>query len=1661
MATYEQIEYGSPSFNFGKVLAGITINALSTMSRGLIMEMVSPFINDFNKMNHDFMNIHMMRNAYEKGITLNYVGENAYADGNPDNQATPPLTPSYTKGNNYMEFVNNVHTATKELSTRVTTREGDVKNLYLDSNEPDEQVQFTSPIDKNSILFKTKRLIRLNKLKTIVSQFHTDPSVEYNGQIGSQYGESHGRNLLKKEAENSSYSKNGYDNPYCRVWTHNNQYDKLSKTMRANSDLMNYWPNFEWDKIDKGHEEDNTRYGDGENYDYAWRGKHNQDRRYFNSVLDPVTGLVKMTPQYRNGKNDDDEIVYGTYMNRHTKECMFSIENLAWKDYDPYSFEEALSWEQRGPFGGRIMWFPPYGLEINETASAKWQSNDFIGRGEPVYTYVNSERKGNLTFLMITDHPSSIDYASWWPDSVVDTSKIEGTVNSETDYLRYFAGCSNDDENGNNPVGLNVKPTPLTDEYTKPENPPLIEKKNITPKEKVVPTTQVKTDDKNPITVEFFVFFPNNYSGVMDYPTHRSKEPTYTDAIVYLLAGKSAEKLTGETSTDRGLYDDSSISVESGRNIGYEMSRDENIGITSSDYITDGNYIQGGKKNPVYVPDTNKKWGYRVDHIQPYTGDDKDYHNGTNFLNQNLLPNNYVDNKSFHYNLNANDRFITEFGASKDNLYSFAEVAAALYSDKMNGKTNDLYEYLIARGVNGDKVLKLIDIFTNDTLKLKSIECKGYANSQGYKGANEHLATNRAMTVINWIKNVEKWKGDDKITINNDKVEPLDPDKNIIKVINKDVNNPDSKLYRCARCIMTFENGVSDTTSGTTTLNTDNESRDVVGFTYLESKPMPDGAIWNYYKKNDTVKYYEQTASTQNNYDSQDTGSDSITVTQNQIIEIFNDEEYRPTSIEIMKNNSKYRGVFNEYGVFLNNYDYSGEHDDLIIHDFINGQENIFYRGEHLYYQARFYEVVEYLRSTTWNDLYVGTYLTDVTDHIEYYSKGDFVWNSEMNNYYECQVNYIEVHPDYVFDENDWEKVTTTNINEAIQSPYVYKDITDKPYNEKDIIYDNTAGVTRFMLCKRRNLVPTPGSDLNKWELLFVDCYEDGNPGDKWYRGDYVTYDNDTLWVCIVDVAPYESIFNESNWEPVSTVYFSELEDKFTVGEIVEYNDEFYEAKVEMSWYVWTDDLRPAIPNLVCDDEKNKLGEFDGEYPYAVGDYCRQDISYYKSLVDFSEKPRAKIPFSTDDWSVADDKYVHSYEYSWELGYVVEKAAAVLCFTFDEMINKITKGASYPEIEIYPEYECIWNYGTTSGLVTQETVNTGTNLTAYANDKESNSYTGASEYDTNAIKFTEDEERYLELLVKQQIADVNIQTLRKYIILYRILDGIDKIKDNENNTRSVCDTPYESEDEMEEKNSRKNGVETEGCDNIWVDRGDGLLIQECNINKNVDYNEGRRFNAKTGEGDWNKLRYDQEYHFYKQWIADNPLMYEKLQQKIKYFNPAFHSMTPEGFNARCTFLQQCVRQGNTKTMSDFSGKTANNLAFGRPPYCVLRLGDFYYQMIVIDDISFDYNVADGIQWDMNTEGNGVQPMLCKVTISFKFIGGGDITGPVQRLQNAMSFNYYANASFYDNRADRVEYQPTNWKTMGGAGNDKVDLKNSYAYVAKMYEDKSKIYVPGE
>ena len=180
------------------------------------------------------------------------------------------------------------------------------------------------------------------------------------------------------------------------------------------------------------------------------------------------------------------------------------------------------------------------------------------------------------------------------------------------------------------------------------------------------------------------------------------------------------------------------------------------------------------------------------------------------------------------------------------------------------------------------------------------------------------------------------------------------------------------------------------------------------------------------------------------------------------------------------------------------------------------------------------------------------------------------------------------------------------------------------------------------------------------------------------------------------------------------------------------------------------------------------------------------------------------------------------------------------------------------------------------------------------------------------------------------------------------------------------------------------------------------------------------YSTREGTSNNEEVRYDNEAKFFTMLEEKEPFLHQKISDKIKYFDPAFHSISPEGFNARLTFLQQCTRQGPTIGNSDnyTADNTANNLAFGRPPVCILRIGDFYYTKIIIEGLTINY---EPLVWDLNTEGIGVMPMIADINLRFKFIGGSSLAGHITRLQNALSFNYYANTEVYDNRSEMAEY----------------------------------------
>jgi len=91
---------------------------------------------------------------------------------------------------------------------------------------------------------------------------------------------------------------------------------------------------------------------------------------------------------------------------------------------------------EKGPNGGRIMWFPPYDLTIGqESSNPQFNANKFLGRPEPIYTYESTERTASLSWSIIVDHPSVSDLV------VKKVLQNESSENTVTQVLAsFFAG---------------------------------------------------------------------------------------------------------------------------------------------------------------------------------------------------------------------------------------------------------------------------------------------------------------------------------------------------------------------------------------------------------------------------------------------------------------------------------------------------------------------------------------------------------------------------------------------------------------------------------------------------------------------------------------------------------------------------------------------------------------------------------------------------------------------------------------------------------------------------------------------------------------------------------------------------------------------------------------------------------------------------------------------------------------------------------------------------------------------------------------------------------------------------------------------------------------------------------------------------------------------
>jgi outer membrane protein OmpA-like peptidoglycan-associated protein len=395
------------------------------------------------------------------------------------------------------------------------------------------------------IVRKTNENFINGKFRTLISRFHTnsadsmDPTNPTQTAISTTYGMSHGRNLLKKEPDDSE----GYDNPYCRVWTYHHQYHRILDAIRPFSVSADSAVKLETEERGTY---DTLSFRTKKSERYKIEGGSERLDKY--GSLNYRTGFVNIAPTAKiseytsDGKKDNksDSAI-------SIKKCMFSIENLAWRDdkSDNKKYQKTgTSAEQRGPLGGRIMWFPPYDIEFSENVSVKWNSNEFIGRGENIYTYTNTERRGNLSFTMVIDHPSILDYWTGHKRNgrsnkgnplskgnaygVDGIERLHGMDNQENTLLRFFAGCDI----------LTAKPQK---EYIPGKDKPETKEENTGNSTKAAETT------KGTKKLCCVVYFPNNYSGVSD----RNNPDRNINPIHYLVNGIGCQECIEETENNK------------------------------------------------------------------------------------------------------------------------------------------------------------------------------------------------------------------------------------------------------------------------------------------------------------------------------------------------------------------------------------------------------------------------------------------------------------------------------------------------------------------------------------------------------------------------------------------------------------------------------------------------------------------------------------------------------------------------------------------------------------------------------------------------------------------------------------------------------------------------------------------------------------------------------------------------------------------------------------------------------------------------------------------------------------------------------------------------------------------------------------------------------
>ena len=687
---------------------------------------------------------------------------------------------------------------------------------------------FSNALSTCDMIKKTNDNFNHGKYKTLIARFHTN-SIDSKDKdnitqtaISEQYGMSHGRNLLK----NDKTVENGYDNPYCRVWTYHHQYNQLARAIRpfgeADSEEI-------LESKEQSGDYNTVGFRTVESKDFGFKGGSARLDKY--GVLNYSNGLVNIAPtakikDYFEHKENDEKAI-------STKKCMFSIENLAWKadnikmdEYDQFG----LSPEQKGPLGGRIMWFPPYDLTFSEDVRVNWNSNQFIGRGEKVYTYTDTERTGNLSFTLLIDHPSILDYWTGHERNGMENRGVKLTPsngggvdeinNQENTLLRFFAGCEI----------LSAKPQEFRTRNLKPEvtpDPP-------TPPVKDPPESEVHKPPTHKV-IHCVLYYPNNYSGVDDAPT---KGNSVVNAIYYLMNGIGAQKYVDGNNNAVDIptqIDNEPTSGGTGHG-GYEING--NISIVTENIepnysVISGTYADtqskerkaqyltdkgGNKKTVTYGTNSyvlakivgsqamsmsaaktpsnltgashlwyRRRWYYRVD---------KAYENS--MLSR---PNSYIDTECYDLNGSGYEKvkqatnIAKAFGLNETDenvtLISFADMFVALEGEKAKA---------IVGNNSKEENVKIVTSIMEDSkrFKITAIKFEGHASYQGYAAFNDTLSKNRALTFKKWMQD----KGFPNIDIATSDTKKESQKNNVDKGDNNDLT---VKLWRSASVIIEYD----------------------------------------------------------------------------------------------------------------------------------------------------------------------------------------------------------------------------------------------------------------------------------------------------------------------------------------------------------------------------------------------------------------------------------------------------------------------------------------------------------------------------------------------------------------------------------------------------------------------------------------------------------------------------------------------------------------------------------------------------------------------------------------------------------------------------------------------------------------------------------------